>query len=264
MPGERGESGEEESLLPLSALQHYIYCPRQCALIHLEQVWAENQFTAEGRVMHERAHEGPDERRAAVRTMRGMPVVSRVLGVSGQCDVVEFHRDGTVLPVEYKRGKPKAHRADEVQLCAQAMALEEMLEKPAGFIARGCLFYGENRRRLEVALDGELRELTAETARGLHGMMASRRTPGAVYEKKRCEACSLLALCLPKTRDRRASAAAWFAETLAAGQARITDAGSQITAGYAQSEDAGSQITGDQMQTADERSQTKEEMPSTP
>jgi hypothetical protein len=122
----RGESVEEESLLPLSALQHYLHCPRQCALIHLEEVWAENEFTAEGRVVHERAHEGPDERRAAVRTMRGNPVVSRALGISGQCDVVEFHADGTVLPVEDKRGKPKGHRADEVQLCAQAVALEEM------------------------------------------------------------------------------------------------------------------------------------------
>ena len=205
----------EESLLPLSALQHYLYCPRQCALIHLEQVWAENRFTAEGRVMHERAHEGPDERRAAVRIMRGMPVVSRMLGVRGECDVVEFHTDGTVLPVEYKRGKPKAHRADEVQLCAQAVALEEMLGKRAGEIAVGCLFYGENRRRHEVALDGELRALTAEVARGLHDMVRSGQTPAAVYERAKCEGCSLMELCLPRANGRRRGAAAWFAQQLA-------------------------------------------------
>ncbi len=251
MNAERGESGEEESLLPLSALQHYLYCPRQCALIHLEQEWAENKFTAEGRVMHERAHEGPDERRAAVRIMRGMPVVSRGLGVSGECDVVEFHADGSVLPVEYKRGKPKAHRADEVQLCAQAVALEEMLGKKAGEIGRGCLYYGENRRRHEVALDAELRTLTAEAALALHGMMRAGRTPGAMYERTKCEACSLLALCMPKTRDRRASAAAWFADALGA----ITDEGSQITNARTESKDEPSQITKVRTESADERSQ---------
>ncbi len=232
MPVERGESGEEESLLPLSALQHFLYCPRQCALIHLEQVWAENRFTAEGRVMHERAHEGPDERRAAVRIMRGMPVVSRVLGISGQCDVVEFHADRSVLPVEYKRGKPKAHRADEVQLCAQAVALEEMLGKRAGEIALGCLYYGENRRRHEVVLDAELRALTAEVARGLHDMVRSGQTPAAVYERAKCEGCSLMALCLPRANGRRKGAAAWFAHVLGATTevpGAITNEGSQST-----------------------------------
>jgi CRISPR-associated exonuclease Cas4 len=215
MPSERGESGEEERLLPLSALQHYLYCPRQCALIHLEQVWAENGCTAEGRVMHERAHEGPDERRAAVRVMRGMPVVSQVLGISGQCDVVEFHADGTVMPVEYKRGKPKAHRADEVQLCAQAVALEEMLGKAAGEIGRGCLYYGENRRRMEVALDGELRALTAEVSSELHAMMSIGRTPPAMHERRKCDSCSLRELCLPKRMGAKNRTAEWFAQQLA-------------------------------------------------
>lgn len=215
MTGERGESGEEERLLPLSALQHYLYCPRQCALIHLEQVWAENGYTAEGRVMHERAHEGPDERKAAVRVMRGMPVVSHALGISGQCDVVEFHADGTVMPVEYKRGKPKAHRADEVQLCAQAVALEEMLGKAAGEIGRGCLYYGENRRRMEVLLDGELRALTTEVSRDLHAMMSSGQTPLAVYEGRKCDSCSLKGLCLPKRTGAKTRTGEWFAQQLA-------------------------------------------------
>jgi len=106
----------EHRPIPLSALQHFLYCPRQCALIHLEQVWAENRFTAEGRAMHERAHDGPDDSRPGVRVTRGLPLQGESLGLFGQADIVEFHADGSVLPVEYKRGKPKAHRADEVQL----------------------------------------------------------------------------------------------------------------------------------------------------
>ena len=117
----------EDQLIPISALQHWLYCPRQCALIHLEQAWEENRFTAEGKVMHARAHDAPDESRPGVRITRGLPVRSLRLGLSGQCDVVEFHAGGRILPVEYKRGRPKAHRADEVQLCAQALCLEEML-----------------------------------------------------------------------------------------------------------------------------------------
>jgi CRISPR-associated exonuclease Cas4 len=253
MNAERGESGEEESLLPLSALQHYLYCPRQCALIHLEQVWAENQWTAEGRVMHERAHEGPDERRAAVRVMRGMPVVSRVLGISGQCDVVEFHADGSVLPVEYKRGKPKAHRADEVQLCAQAVALEEMLGKAVGGIGRGCLYYGENRRRHEVVLDGELRSLTAEVARGLHGMMQSGRTPAAEYERAKCEGCSLRELCLPKAAGRRKRAGEWFAGRLAA-ESQMEDHRPQPEGSGGQMGDHRSQFEGSGGQMGDHNS----------
>ncbi len=121
----------------LSALQHYLYCPRQCALIHLEQVWIENQFTAEGRVLHERADSGGTRQVGRARTVRTLPVRSERLGVSGQADVVEFHEDGTVFPVEYKRGKPKGNRCDEVQLCAQALCLEEMLNVE---IEEGALF----------------------------------------------------------------------------------------------------------------------------
>lgn len=216
-------------LLPISALQHLLYCERQCALIHIEQVWAENQFTAEGNVMHERAHEGPDETKAGLRIARALPVKSESLGLSGQCDVVEFHSDGTILPIEYKRGKPKAHRADEVQLCAQAMCLEEMfggrarqsvessdhLLAKAATILEGRLFYGQTRRRVDVKLDAELRDLTARAARRLREMIESRETPPAVYEERKCEACSLKELCMPKAMRFQKGAGAWFARQMA-------------------------------------------------
>jgi CRISPR-associated exonuclease Cas4 len=151
--------------IALSALQHYLYCPRQCALIHIEQAWAENAATAEGRVAHERVHAVESEVRRGVRTVTGMPLRSDRLGVVGIADVVELHRaaegDWRPFPVEHKRGRPKAHRADEVQLCAQSMALEEMF---AVEIAEGALFYGQSRRRTPVAFDLTLRALTKEVA----------------------------------------------------------------------------------------------------
>ena len=202
---------DEDRLLPLSALQHWLYCPRQSALIHVEQAWAENRFTAEGRVLHEKAHEGPDETRVGVRITRGMAVRSLALGLSGQCDVVEFHPDGSILPVEYKRGKPKAHRADEVQLCAQAICLEEMLGTR---IEAGCLYYGERRRRTEVPFDAPLRALVRETAAAVHEMRTNGTTPAADYEPRRCGACSLIDLCQPKALRFRKGAAAWFERQL--------------------------------------------------
>ena len=201
----------EDQLLPLSALQHWLFCPRQCGLIHLEQVWAENKFTAEGQVLHKKAHEGEDESKAGVRVTRSMAVRSLTLGISGQCDIVEFHKTGLVVPVEYKRGKPKSHRADEVQLCAQAMCLEEMLDAT---ISSGCLFYGENRRRTTVEFDAALRQLVTETAASLHTMIDSRQTPLAEYESRRCDACSLIELCQPKAMRFKRGAAAWFSSAL--------------------------------------------------
>lgn len=198
-------------LLPISALQHLLYCERQCALIHVEQVWAENHFTAEGNVMHEKAHDGPDELKAGVRIVRGLDVKSELLGLSGQCDVVEFDAHGSVLPVEYKRGKPKAHRADEVQLCAQALCLEEMLGTA---IPEGRLFYGQTRRRTDVIFDAELRELTKETAQRLHELIANRETPPAVYEERKCDACSLIELCMPQAMRFQKGAGAWFARQM--------------------------------------------------
>lgn len=201
----------EDQLLPLSALQHWLYCPRQCGLIHLEQVWAENKFTAEGQVLHHKAHEGPDESKAGVRITRSLPVRSFHLGISGQCDIVEFHADGRVVPVEYKRGKPKSHRADELQLCAQAMCLEEMLGVK---ISSACLFYGENRRRTTVEFDETLRRLVTDTTASLHTMITSRQTPLAEYEARRCDACSLIELCQPKSMRFKRGVQAWFSAAL--------------------------------------------------
>jgi len=202
---------DEDHLLPLSALQHWLYCPRQCGLIHLEQVWAENKFTAQGQVLHHKAHEGEDESKGGVRITRSLAVRSSVLGISGQCDIVEFHPDGRVVPVEYKRGKPKTHRADEVQLCAQAMCLEEMLSVA---ISNGCLFYGENRRRTVVEFASDLRQLVTETSAALHAMIDSRETPLAEYLARRCDACSLIELCQPKAMRFKRGVQAWFSSAL--------------------------------------------------
>ena len=153
---------EEREPIALSALQHFLFCPRQCALIHVERQWAENRFTAEGRVLHERADLGGSSSRSGVRTVRSMPLRCRRLGIGGVADVVELHDGGRrPYPVEYKRGRPKAHRADEVQLCAQAVCLEEM---SGTTIPEGALFYGQTRRRVVVRFDKALRALTAATA----------------------------------------------------------------------------------------------------
>lgn len=201
----------DADLIALSALQHYLYCPRQCALIHVEQSWAENAATAEGRVVHERVHAVESEVRRGVRTVTGMPLRSTRLGVSGIADAVELRRlpDGgwAPYPVEHKRGRPKAHRADEVQLCAQAMALEEMFGVE---IAEGALFYGQPRRRSVVAFDTGLRALTESTAAATRGLLAAGRTPRMGYDKARCDACSLLDICRPRATGAVRSAAAWL------------------------------------------------------
>lgn len=194
--------------LPISALQHWLFCPRQCALIHVERLWAENRLTAEGRVLHERADEGRPESREGIRILRSVHVASAALGVQGVADVVELQA-GRPYPVEYKRGRPKAHRADEVQLCAQAICLEEMTGHP---VPEGALFYGRNRRRLAVAMDAELRALTARVAAEASGAIAAGDVPAPVYDAGRCEACSLIDLCRPQAR--RDGATAWLARRL--------------------------------------------------
>lgn len=193
----------DEDLIPLSALQHYLYCPRQCALIHLEQQWADNRLTAEGHLLHQRADTPQAERRRGVRTVTAMPLLSLELGITGKADVVEFHPTECgerAFPVEYKRGRPKAHHADEVQLCAQALCLEAMLGTP---IESGALFYGQARRRTDVAFNHELRELTRRTIDSTRKMLSSGVTPTAQYEARRCDACSLIDLCQPRLLGRR-------------------------------------------------------------
>ena len=186
----------EDELIPISALQHMLYCPRRCALIHIERQWAENRFTAEGRVLHERAHAGGHECRRGVRIARGVVVRSLRLGVAGIADVVEVRGDDrTLYPVEYKRGRSMRHRADQVQLCAQALCLEEMLARP---VPEGALFYGRSRRRRAVAFDRELRVLTERTMADARKLLDRGRTPPPEYETAKCEACSLKELCQPR------------------------------------------------------------------
>ena len=206
----------EADLLPLSGLQHLVFCERQCALIHLEQAWLENQLTAEGRVLHERADSGVTESRGAVRIGRGIHVRSHRLGLVGRADVVEFHRVGVTekgvrlpglenhwrpFPVEYKRGQSKGIDCDRVQLCAQALCLEDMLQVA---VPVGALFYGQARRREEVVFDADLRDITERAARRFHDLMACGQTP-IVYREPKCRRCSLFEVCLPPRKRARRS-----------------------------------------------------------
>jgi len=198
--------------IPLSALQHWLFCPRQYALIHVERLWAENRFTAEGLVLHERADSGRPENRPGIRTLRGVKIRSERHGLSGIADVVEL-RGGHPFPVEYKRGQPKSHRADEVQLCAQALCLEEMF---ACDIPEGALFYSKRRRRETVQMDSKLRDLTLDTARAVRACRASGELPQPVYDPARCDRCSLHEACRPRLGKRRSGVAAWLDRTIAA------------------------------------------------
>lgn len=184
----------DSDLLPLSALQHFAYCPRQCALIHLEQQWTENRFTAEGRAQHDRVDRPEHETRDGVRTEYAVLLRSMKLGLIGKADVVEFHAD-KVFPVEHKRGRPKPTHCDWIQLCAQALCLEEMLGVD---ISEGAIFYGQPRRRQPVDFTPELRAETEAAAAALHRMVGEGRTPPAEYMQKKCEACSLFEICMPK------------------------------------------------------------------
>jgi CRISPR-associated exonuclease Cas4 len=206
---------DDEDLLPLSALQHFLFCRRQCALIHIEQAWVENSFTMEGRVLHERAHSGKAERRPGKRTEFGMPIRSLELGLTGKTDAVEYRPGGGVLVVEYKRGRPKKGGADEVQLCAQALCLEEMrgIEIP-----EGALFYGKVKRRKPVVFTEELRETTRRTAEDLHEFVRAGRTPSPEYDGAKCPRCSFLAVCLPKKLARSAPVERYLARMFAAGE----------------------------------------------
>jgi CRISPR-associated exonuclease Cas4 len=192
----------EDELIQLSALQHLVFCERQCALIHIEQLWSENLFTAEGRIMHDKVDTANKESRGNIRIEYGVPMRSLRLGLIGKADVVEFHKmdDGTWIPfpVEYKRGKPKMDDCDKVQLCAQAICLEEMMNVE---IPEGALFYGQTRRREDVVFDEELRQETEDAAKKVHALIESGMTPKADYSKK-CKKCSLYELCMPKVSNK--------------------------------------------------------------
>ncbi len=199
----------EDDLIQLSALQHLLFCERQCALIHIEQVWAENLFTAEGRIMHDRVDTSKHEIRKNIRTEFGVPLRSLRLGLIGKADIVEFHKQGKAwqpFPVEYKRGKPKTDNCDKVQLCAQAMCLEEMMSID---IPKGALFYGRTKRREEVVFNESLRNETEDTAKRVHELIASGITPKPVYTKK-CKSCSLVEICLPDISAKKGKVARYL------------------------------------------------------
>lgn len=205
---------QDEDPIPLSALQHAVYCLRQAALIHLERLWAENRFTAEGQVLHLSTHEASQRRTKGLRRVTALPIASRRLSIAGVADLVKFRAEPggeTPYPVEFKLGKAKLHRADEVQLCAQALCLEEMTGRP---VPGGALFYAGTKRRVVVPFDRGLRELTDAPVVQLRDLLASRQTPPAVYRADRCRACSLLELCRPKAGAR--SVRAWRERKLSA------------------------------------------------
>lgn len=186
--------------IPLSAVQHAVYCLRQAALIHLERLWEDNIFTAEGDVLHAVADKGGSRKGRGARRVMSLPLGSVRLNLTGVADLVEFQPqpDGTerAFPVEYKRGKPKLHRADEAQLCAQALCLEEMTGQP---VPEGALYYAQTKRRVTVPFDPDLRALTLAAIDDLNRCFAAQVTPPPTPHRSRCRACSLLDLCRPET-----------------------------------------------------------------
>lgn len=220
----------DEELLMLSGIQHFAFCPRQWALIHVEQQWQENVRTFEGRSLHERVDDPLfTESRGTMLVCRSLPLVSYTLGLYGVADVVEFHQspDKTpatiqlpgkeghwlLYPVEYKRGKPKPDDRDAVQLCAQAICLEEML---GANLAEGSLFYGQTRRRQIVTLDESLRQRVAELAEGMHSLFEQGVTPPP-QKTRACAECSLVELCLPKIELKRHTVAQYIEKAIAEG-----------------------------------------------
>jgi len=222
----------EDDLAPISALQHFVFCRRQCALIHIERAWDENRLTAEGRIMHDRVHRQETETHGNCRIVRGLRLRSLRLGLIGVADVVEFHRYSSdsdfnaeegfcteisrwkglrrVVPIEYKRGKPKTDHSDEVQLCAQALCLQEMLNVS---IEKGFLFYGLTRHRHPVSFTKELHEETETLASAVHAFLEAKKTPPADYAK-RCERCSIVDFCLPRSAGAGKNVQQYIARTL--------------------------------------------------
>lgn len=191
--------------LPISALQHYAYCPRQFALIHVEQAWEENYFTADGRRLHERVDGGQAEQRKNVRYERSVLLRSDKYLLTGKMDLLEVHLEGPLLyvPVEYKRGKPKIENWDRIQLCAQALCIEEMRNTR---ITEGAIWYWEARKRELVPIDEQLRVQTIEVVKAAYDVRQKGLTPAPTENKKLCRACSLKDLCQPEIYRNDASA----------------------------------------------------------
>jgi len=190
----------EDDFIMISALQHYVYCPRQCGLIHVDDVWNENLFTTRGNILHEKADTDTYETRSAVKTVRGLRIHSFILGITGRCDVVEFKESAKgeiIIPVEYKSGEPKEDISDMVQLCAQVLCLEEMLNTK---INSGAFFYGKIRRRTKVEINDKLRSQTMEIILAVREIVKNKAVPKAEYSAM-CRNCSLLDICQPKAMD---------------------------------------------------------------
>ncbi len=184
---------EDDYPIPISALQHWCYCPRQCGLIHLEQSFADNVHTARGQAVHHLVDTPGYEMQAGVKVERALPLWSDRLGLIGKADLVEFHPDGRIFPVEFKHGPKRAKRHDDVQLAAQALCLEEMLGRP---VTHGAIYHASSRRRREVEITPALRALVVETAESIRAMLASGRLPPPVNDA-RCRECSLIEICQP-------------------------------------------------------------------
>jgi CRISPR-associated exonuclease Cas4 len=197
----------EADLLPLSGLQHLAFCERQWALIHIEQQWEENRLTAEGRLLHAKADDGPIETRSGVRIVRALPLRSFRLGLSAKADVIEFPLAcGPPVPIEFKRGRPKRGDCDEVQLCAQALCLEEMMHVQ---VPEGAIFYASTRRRTSVPFTPALRAETERLALRMHQLYAAGATPPPIL-LPRCRSCSLIEICQPGALVNRGSARTFF------------------------------------------------------
>jgi len=218
----------EDDFIQISSLQHYVFCPRQCALIHVENVWQENVYTVRGDILHEKVHTDTYETRGALKTVRGLRIHSHRLGIVGRADVVEFRAKGhlqpsttaeegdlfpmlSVLPVEFKVGQPKDDISDKVQLCAQALCLEEMLKTK---VQQGAFFYGRIRRRIQVEIDDQIRKQTEEIVTAVHDLVSRKHvptldevlrhtdvSPARFIEK--CRRCSLEDVCQPKSMNAR-------------------------------------------------------------
>ncbi|HMN25458.1 MAG TPA: CRISPR-associated protein Cas4 [Ignavibacteriaceae bacterium] len=192
----------ENDFIMISALQHYVYCPRQCGLIHVDDVWQENVFTVRGNILHGKVDTDTYETRGNTKTVRGLRIHSYKFGITGRCDVVEFKETENgkiVLPVEFKSGEPKEDISDKVQLCAQAICLEEMLNIT---IKQGTFFYGKIRRRNIVDIDEELRTQTENIILAVRQIVASKKIPIAEFQTK-CRNCSLQSICQPKAMNKK-------------------------------------------------------------
>lgn len=192
----------EDDFIMISALQHYVYCPRQCGLIHVEDAWNENLYTVRGNILHEKVDTDTYETRGTLKTVRGLRIHSVEYGIVGRCDVVEFRESKTgneIMPVEFKSGEPKEDISDKVQLCAQAFCLEEMLSTT---IKRGAFFYGRIRRRDVVEIDNELRSQTKSIIGSVREFVSTKIVPLADYSAK-CRNCSLENICQPKAMNKK-------------------------------------------------------------